>query len=184
MEAIVCYQSEEALTSLYHRYGRILRCVIMRVMKDESETDDVLQDVLVQVWTKGETYSPDKGQLLGWLITLARRRALDRIRQRCSYNRARNRYKLESRIPSVNETSLCVVDQQICDEDLRLLLSKLLQKLPPHQEQVVQMTYFEGMSQRQIAARLHLPLGTVKTRIELGMRKLFNSLRPLRKKIA
>lgn len=184
MQAIVQDRSEQALTTLYQRYGHILKCVILRVMKDESDADDVLQEVMLQVWTKAETYSPSKGHLLGWLITLARRRALDRIRQRCSYNRARTRFEAESKSPLLQEMNLSQVDQQICSEDLRNLLARLLQKLPPQQGQVVQMSYLQGLSQRQIAAKLDLPLGTVKTRIELGMRKLFNSLRPLRKKVA
>ncbi|TLD72230.1 sigma-70 family RNA polymerase sigma factor [Phragmitibacter flavus] len=184
IEAVVEDQSEAALTSLYRRYRHVLRSVIIRVMRDEADADDVLQDVFLQVWNRAESYTPEKGRLLGWLIVVARRRALDRLRQKCAYNRARDRFEFEYRIPVVEQSPNCGVDQQLCEDDLRNLLGNLLQRLPPHQEQVVQMTYFKGMSQRQIAAALELPLGTVKTRIELGMRKLANSLRPLRFKIA
>lgn len=184
IEAVVEHKSEAALASLYQRYRHVLRCVIMRVMRDEADTDDVLQDVFLQVWTRAETYSPEKGRLLGWLIILARRRALDRLRQRCAYNRARDRFEAEYRIPVVEQGPNNESDQQLCEDDLRNILGRLLHRLPPHQGQVVQMTYFNGMSQRQIAAALELPLGTVKTRIELGMRKLSNSLRPLRSKVA
>lgn len=184
MQAVMQDRSERALDELYQRYGSVLRNVIMRVMRDESEVDDVLQDVFVQVWSRADAYSPEKGRLLGWLIILARRRALDRLRQRCAYNRARDRFETEYHLPVDEFQGNRAVDRQVCDDDLRHLLNRMLHRLPPNQEQVVQMTFFEGMSQRQIAAALAIPLGTVKTRIELGMRKLTNVLNPVREKVA
>src|SRR6476659_11125439 len=81
-------RSQQALEELYRRYRAMLRSVINRVMNSDSDCDDVLQDVLIQVWNQAGSYSAEKGHLLGWLITLARRRALDRVRQMCAYKHA------------------------------------------------------------------------------------------------
>ncbi len=183
MKAVTDERSETALEQLYQRYSHVLRSVISRVIRDDSEVDDVIQDVFVQVWNRSDTYSAEKGKFLGWLIILARRRALDRLRQHYAYNRARDRYEVEHKLPIMEGTMQRPVDRQVCDEDLRKYFTGLLHRLPPNQEQVVQMTYFEGMSQREIAATLALPLGTVKTRIELGMRKLTCAVAPLRGKV-
>lgn len=181
---IVHERSEAALEQLYLRYRSVLRSVVMRVIRDESEADDVLQDVFVQVWTQGHHYSAEKGRVLGWLIILARRRALDRLRQRCAYQRASDRFEAEYKHPPGESEENRIVDKEVCSKDLRDLMNRLIGKLPPHQGQVIRLTYFEDMSQREIAARLGLPLGTVKTRIELGVRKLTNALMPMREKVA
>jgi len=184
MQAVVSQQSEQALGQLYQRYGNILRSVVRRVMQDEADVEDVLQDVFMQVWNRAEAYRPERGRLLGWLVIMARRRALDRLRQRYAYNRAKDRFEHEYRVPAIEQSPDGIVDKQVCEDDLREMLLNQMHRLPPNQEQVVQMTYFQGMSQRQIAASLALPLGTVKTRIELGIRKLSISLKPHRQKVA
>lgn len=184
LHEIVELKSEPALEQLYLRYRSVLRSVVMRVIRDESEADDVLQDVFVQVWTQGHHYSAEKGRVLGWLIILARRRALDRLRQRCAYQRASDRFEAEYKHPPGGAEENRIVDREVCSKDLRDLMCRLIGKLPPHQGQVIRLTFFEDMSQREIAARLGLPLGTVKTRIELGVRKLCNALLPMREKVA
>src|SRR5215213_8070286 len=78
--AVAQERSQQALEELYRRYRSMLRSVINRVMNTDADCDDVLQDVFIQVWNQAESYSSEKGHLLGWLITLARRRALDRVR--------------------------------------------------------------------------------------------------------
>ncbi len=184
LEDIARNKSSQALEQLYRRHRSVLRSVIMRIMHDESEVDDVLQDVFIQVWNQGDHYSAEKGQVLGWLIILARRRTLDRLRQRCAYQRATDRFEAEHERHAEHSNEDCVVDHDVCSNDLRGLMCTLIRHLPPAQQQVVMLTYFEDMSQRQIAAHLNLPLGTVKTRIELGVRKLGSALAPLREKVA
>jgi RNA polymerase sigma-70 factor, ECF subfamily len=166
------HRKPEALDRLYRRYESVLRGVIVRVMGDAAETDDVLQDVFLQAWSRADHYSADKGKPLGWLITMARRRAIDRLRQRGAYQRARDRFELECEIPLRDGEASRSVETEACRDDLRKHLSQLLHRLPPRQKQVVELAFFKGLSQRDIAAALELPLGTVKTRIELGLRKL------------
>jgi RNA polymerase sigma-70 factor (ECF subfamily) len=168
-------RSQRALEELYRRYRSMLRSVINRVMNSDADADDVLQDVFIQVWNQAQSYSSEKGHLLGWLITMARRRALDRVRQMCAYKNATDRYEkaVEPTKPGLYETS--IVDREVWKNELQERMDKLMHKLPEAQQQAVRLTFFQGLSQREIAAHLSVPLGTIKTRIELGMRKLGRS---------
>ncbi|MDB6117185.1 MAG: sigma70-ECF: polymerase sigma factor, sigma-70 family [Verrucomicrobiaceae bacterium] len=175
--------SSRALEDLYKRHHRMLRSVALRIVHDEAAADDVLQDVFIQIWNQANTYSPEKGQVLGWLIILTRRRALDRVRQRSAYQRATDRFEMEHERRFLESEDNCTVETDVCSNDLRSLMVSLMSHLPEAQQEVVKLAYFEDMSQREIAAHLQLPLGTVKTRIELGMRKLGTSLAPIRSKV-
>lgn len=172
----------ESLKMLYKRYAAVLRGVVMRVVHDEAETEDVLQDIFVQVWDRADHYEPAKGKPLGWLVTLARRRAIDRLRQRSAYRRATDRFEFECRVPHDHGDSR-EFDQHIFEDDLRRILLDLIGNLPPYQREVIMLTFFKGMSQREIAAATRIPLGTIKTRIELGMRKLSTAMRAIRRKV-
>jgi RNA polymerase sigma-70 factor (ECF subfamily) len=126
----------------------------------------------------------EKGKPLGWLIMLTRRRAIDRLRQSNSYRRATLRFENQSLQENGRRTLYGGGDQQACLDDLRTLLKQQMDRLPPAQKQAVELTFFEGMSQREIASVTQLPLGTVKTRIELGLRKLANILVTARLKVS
>jgi len=167
----------EAMERLHMRYRTILRSIIMQVLHDDTETDDVLQEVLLQVWDRAESYSPGKGRMVSWLCTLARRRAIDHLRQHGAYRRATDRYEV-SCSQQANEGHK--VEGEASRDDIKALLQQHLKELPADQEQVVRMAFLESRSQREIAAITQTPLGTVKTRIELGMKKLsraFNGMR-------
>ncbi len=171
-----------ALRELYRRYGPTLRSVITRVVHEEAEADDVLQEILLQIWKEAHNYSPKAGRPLGWIVTLARRRAIDRLRRRQAYGRAKDRFELE-----IEKQPGSAARNQISDEliysDLRRFLDRQLRTLPPFQRQVIELSFFENRSHREISHLTGTPLGTVKTRLELGLRKLTSSVRPLRRKI-
>jgi len=174
--AAIVNHSEAALDELYRRHSPLLRNVIVRIMCNDAEIDDVLQDVFIQVWKQAEQFSPEKGSLKAWLITLARRRSLDRVRQRSAYQRATNRFEVEVNIPRPQWGENSSVDREVHHREMEALLERLIKSnLPEEQGEAVRLSYFQGLSQRQIAARLSLPLGTVKPRIELGVRKLSRS---------
>jgi len=177
-------QRTTALRKLYKRYHTVLHAVAMRVLHDEPDTEEVLQDVFVQLWQKPEKYCERKGKPLGWLITLARRRAIDRVRQRMAYRRATERLEQISRNRTPGVTECHTTDRTAEQTDLREYLEQAMRRLPPPQREAIECTFFNGMSQRQIAAALHLPLGTVKTRIELGLRRLSLMISGLRAKVA
>jgi RNA polymerase sigma-70 factor, ECF subfamily len=107
MQAIV-NREDGALESIYKRYESLLRTVILGVLRDESDVDDVLTDVLLQVWQGGDRYNPNEKGLRGLLVTLARRRAFDRLRRRGAYRRATESLKMDAENPLTCETVRCV----------------------------------------------------------------------------
>jgi RNA polymerase sigma-70 factor, ECF subfamily len=179
MEAVVRRDSD-AMAAIYERYESTLRAVILSVLHEEGEADDVLHDVFIQLWNRADRFVAEKG-LHGFLVTLARRRALDRLRRRLAYRRATDRLEVQMRAEfhdkmggrGVKPTSF----------DLSELLSKMIRLLPEPQQEVVHLTFFEGMSQREIAAQKSIALGTVKTRLQLAQKKLLNQLVPIQNKI-
>ncbi len=173
----------DALERLYKRYRVVLKSVIMQVLHDETEADDVLQEVFLQVWDRAPTYSSGKGKLMSWLCTLARRRAIDRLRQQSAYRRATDRYEVSCNHPDKSATESHTVEREAFRDDLRLLLQQHLATLPANQQEVIRMAFLEEKSQREISAATDTPLGTVKTRIELGIKKLSHSLGGLRDKV-
>lgn len=170
-----------ALEEFYLRHGGKLKSMIGSVVKEESEADDVLQDIVIQVWQDAEKYSPKAGRPLGWVATIARRRAIDRVRRRQTYRRIKERYA-ETCQPK-NDASPKPTTDELARSDLRNFLNRQLRKLPAFQCQAVTLAFFKGMSHREIAAATDTPLGTVKTRLELGLRKLTQAIHPLRHKI-
>jgi len=174
----------EALERLHRRYRAMLRSIVMQVLHDDAESDDVLQEIFLQVWNRAESYSPGKGKLVSWLCTLARRRAIDRLRQHSSYRRATDRYEVSCNHSDKEVSEMHTVERDAYHDDLRNLLHHHLGSLPPYQEQVVRMAFLENRSQREISALTKMPLGTVKTRIELGMKKLSKAFEGLRAEMA
>jgi RNA polymerase sigma-70 factor (ECF subfamily) len=182
MEALL-QRDPTALQCLYQRYHGLLHSVAMNVVHNPLDAEEVLQDVFLHIWNRAEAFSAEKGTPLSWLVMLTRRRAIDRLRQ-SSYHRATTRFETEYLQENDGPVSHAGIDQKACIDDLRALLKQQLRRLPPAQKQAVELTFFEGMSQREIAFATQLPLGTVKTRIELGLRKLANILVTARLKIS
>ncbi len=178
----ITQQRQQALRELYSRYARSLRALIGSVVHEESEADDVLQESFLQIWREAHHYSPKAGKPLGWLITIARRRAIDRVRRRDSYRRAKQRFEDEIK-PQAQALRSNVTDSAVSQSDLRRFLGRQMKALPAVQREAVELAFFSGLSQREIAAMTNTPLGTVKTRLQLGLRKLTQCVRPLRHKI-
>ena len=165
----------DAIQEISKRYQTSLRNAIQNVLHDEGETDDVLNDVFLQLWDQADRFDPEKG-LHGFLVTIARRRALDRLRRRLAYRRATDRFELELRTTHADNMRY---DFQPPNSDLTELLQGVISNLPVAQQEVVHLAFFEGLSQREIAARKSIALGTVKTRLQLAQKKLFNQLAPV-----
>lgn len=175
-------REQRALNELYSRYGGRLKSMIGTVVHEEGDADDVLQDIMLQIWREAGKYSPKAGKPLGWVVTLTRRRAIDRVRRRQAYCRAKDRYANELQ-KSMNGHSTRIGGDDISRSDLRKFLNEQLQRLPSYQRQAVRLAFFKGMSHREIAAATQTPLGTVKTRLELGLQKLTHAIKPMRHKI-
>jgi RNA polymerase sigma-70 factor, ECF subfamily len=176
MEGVVNRQTD-ALECIYKRYEPLLHFVILRVIGEDSDVDDVLHDVFLQLWEHGHRYSPSENGLRGFLVTLARRRSQDRLRRRAAYRRATENLKIDTDNPLTYERASAT--NQVELNDLSELLSRVIRDLPAAQQEVIDLTFFKGMSQREIAAKRQISLGTVKTRLQLAQRKLHNFLVPL-----
>ena len=177
----VSHRRHDALAELFDRHGKRLRATIDGVVHEEAEADDVLQEIFIQIWEEAARYSPKAGKPLGWMVTIARRRAIDRLRRRQAYSRVRERY--QKRVTYDASDSPRQADQVFVLNDLRHFLRECMRVLPRLQREALELAFFKGLSHREIAAVTHAPLGTVKTRLELGLQKLTHALRPLRHKV-
>ena len=157
-----------ALEFLYRRYRELFRAVILRIVHDHATAEDVLQECLVEIWRSSSHFCSAKGEPLGWLVTLCKRRAIDNLRRNTAYCNARNRLEVE-----VSSKPTEFGAGQDCENaDIAQLVRQHLGQLPEAQRQAVVLAFMEGMSQREVAKATHTPLGTVKTRLELGLQKL------------
>jgi RNA polymerase sigma-70 factor (ECF subfamily) len=185
-EALMCAitdRHEGALAALYQRHGDTLRSIIESVIHEEAEAEDVLQETLLQIWKQACNYAPKVGKPLGWLTTITRRRAIDRLRRRQAYIRVKDRY--EQQLADMPPGARASYDgaAEMSRADLRRFLNEQMAALPAYQREALELSFFTGMSHREIAATTEDPLGTVKTRLELGLQKLHAWLTPLQNKI-
>lgn len=173
----IAEQDEAALAALYDRYSSLLFGLVLRIVKERQEAEDLLQDVFLQVWEKAPSFDHNRGHLYGWLVTLARNRSIDRIRQMQSLNRRHRKLEegtaLEEPLQqnAHNPFSLVVALEQAST------VQAALQQLPQEQRDVILLAYFGGYSQSEVSKHLNVPLGTVKTRTRQGMLKLHTILR-------
>src|SRR5437588_17474 len=123
--------------------------------------------------------SAQKGKPLGWMVTLARRRAIDGLRKKQAYARAEERLQRETE-QQPDAWVHNATEEEIAVSDTRVLIRRVISILPPAQQQAIELAFFRGMSQREIAANTNTPLGTVKTRLELGLKKIYDGLKELR----
>jgi RNA polymerase sigma-70 factor (ECF subfamily) len=160
-----------AFETLYDRHGTLIYSMAKRVVGDEHVAEDITQEVFLRVWRQPERYVAEKGGFVTWLLSVTRNRAVDLLRTR------QRRRRLEATSLEQQERELpCdgVPDPALSAElaDQRRTVLAALATLSQEQRQVIDLAYFGGLTQREVAHRLGQPLGTVKTRIRLGMQKL------------
>jgi len=166
----VIARDPSALGELYDQHSRLLFGLILRILKDRGDAEEVLQEVFVQAWTRAATYNLGLGSPLGWLLGIARNRAIDRLRRKTVHLRAVDA-AVEPSAPEDPER-LAALEQR------RRSVQEALDALPADQRELIEQAYFLGLTHTELAARFGLPLGTVKTRIRSGMVSLRGHLEP------
>ncbi len=171
------HKDKRAFEAIFDRYGDLVYSTSLRVLRDAHLAQDVSQEIFVRLWRKPESYVAERGRFLTWLISVTRNRAVDEIRSRGR----RQRYETaspeeqERELPA-GEANDPALNAQLAEQ--AHVVRAALAELPPEQREVIELAYFGGLTQQEIADRLSQPLGTVKTRIRLGMQKLRAALAP------
>lgn len=168
----VARQDREAFSQLYDRCSSLVFTLAMRMLRERSDAEDLLQDVFVQVWRQAANYDEARGSLEAWIINIARSRAIDKLRS----TRRREQSFVLTDDPSLAESS-DNVEASVTDSEVRMTMSSALANLPESQRKLLEMAYFEGLTQTEIAERLAEPLGTVKTRMRAGIQRLRDMLK-------
>ena len=166
----IAQRERAAFEDLYTRYANILYASALKFVKEDADAQDVVQDVFIQIWDKAKLYDPAKGKPLTWALTLTRNRAIDRIRAIQRRTRLRDEFEQETFVDEsagVRE-ALSEVDASEKGQILR----KAVSQLSPQQKKVIELAYFGGFTQTEIAEKLGEPLGTVKARARRGLLKL------------
>jgi RNA polymerase sigma-70 factor (ECF subfamily) len=165
---------ESAFARVYDRFSPILLGLLLRILRSRAEAEDVLQEVFLQVWQQARSFDASRGRAFTWLVTLARSRAIDRLRAVDSRERAAQR---SAEAPPPTPPAAGWADEEAIRAERAEAVRGALGELPEEQRQVLLLAYLEGMSQTEIAAAKNQPLGTVKTRTRAGLKKLSESLR-------
>ena len=167
---------QRALDLLYARYRPLISKITMEILPNEADAEEAIQDVFMEIWTRGANFDVRKGKPLGWIICMARRRAIDhyrKIRRRAEANeRLRSESEEGESATSNGLTSVAAKDDHAVTSDLHNFLTRIIGSLPIEQGRVIHLSFFKEMSQREIASRTGIPLGTIKTRLDLALRKL------------
>ncbi len=164
----------DALAALYDRYGRLVFSVALRVLNDESQAEEVTQDVFIQLWNKVNLYHPEQGRLVTWLTSLSRNRSIDLLRRRSIRPEGHQVGWADGVSPDLEDPAAVEPEVDLHMERQRLISA--IDTLPAEQKAVLSLAYFQELSHQQIADALGEPLGTVKTRLRLAMQKLRQAL--------
>jgi RNA polymerase sigma-70 factor (ECF subfamily) len=158
----VANRDASALGELYDRHNGLVFGLVLRILGQRGEAEEVLQEVFMTAWTRAGTYNPTLGSPAGWLVGIARNRAVDRLRANAVRTRAVESAALEPAAVDSPEREAAIGEQQRA-------VALALEALPREQRELIEQAYFLGLTQSELADRHKLPLGTVKTRIRTGM---------------
>ena len=165
-----------AFEELYDRYSPTLYALLLRILSNPDDAQEVLQESFVKVWSNASSYDAARGSEAAFLISIARSRGIDRLRSRKIRGDRENDAGREISVVSSFVVNRTGADDAIQSQE-RIAVRGALAELPDAQRMALELAYFEGMSQSEIAAKRSEPLGTIKTRMQLGMKKLRERLR-------
>src|SRR5271170_5870289 len=164
----ITQRDEAALAVLYDRYAGMLSSVLNRILRDNQAAEEILQDIFYQLWCSGSRFDPARGSLPGWLLVIARNRAISRLRRR---NPAAGEELMENSVVLPSNLESAMAQQQLLGR-----VKGALENLPKEQRAAIELAYFEGLTHSEIAQRTGDPLGTVKTRLRSAVETLKRDL--------
>lgn len=164
-------QDQKALSQLYDRYSPVLYPLALRVVASQEEAEDVLQEVFLQIWSKASSYTLDRGSVYSWLVAMCRNKAIDRLRSK-NYKRKTKEVEIEETHSISNEESDSNPHQVLVLKGYTETIREALKSLSKLEVKILELSYYQGYSQSEIARVLKMPLGTVKTKMRKGIQKL------------
>jgi RNA polymerase sigma-70 factor (ECF subfamily) len=165
---LIVERDVRALETLYNRYSRPVFSLGLKILGDREVVEEVVQEVFLRLWTRAYGYDPQRGKLLSWLLTITHHRAIDELRRRRGQPESDG---LQEQIATVEERD-ADPSQSYARVEEQEAVQRALRALPDAQRRPIEMAYYGGLTQVEIAQALQEPLGTVKTRMRLGMQKL------------
>lgn len=162
----------DALAELYDRHGRFVYSLALRIVRDQSDAEDVVQEVFSQAWLHAGRYTTSRGPVVGWLLNITRSRAIDRLRRRSVLRHATIDETAMSELPDRAQA----LDEQVVWAVRAAEIRAALGELPLLQRTAIELAFYEGLTHVEIAERLELPLGTVKSRIRQALLQLKDRL--------
>lgn len=164
-----------ALEALYDRYSRVVFSFAVRIVSDPQLAEEVMQEVFFRVWKQASAFSSNRGTLITWLLSITHNMAIDEVRKR-----NRRPQKTDAGDPELLLSGMADLSTDIEEEawlsGVRSAITAALERLPREQREVIELAYFRGLTQREISETLRQPLGTIKTRMRLGLQKLREQL--------
>jgi RNA polymerase sigma-70 factor (ECF subfamily) len=165
----IAQQDQQALLTLYQRYGNLVYSLSLRVLRQPAMAEEITQDVFLKLWRQPDRWDPSLGHFSSWLLTITRNAAIDRLRREgrqapSGWAAADPADDLAADVESFAADQANWANGQV--------LRRLLQRLPAEQRELIELAFYEGYTHSELAELLHLPLGTVKTRLRTGMQKL------------
>jgi RNA polymerase sigma-70 factor, ECF subfamily len=176
--ALVTQGDQDALVLLYERYSRAVYSFSMRIVGDAQVAEEILQEVFVRAWQQGGSFQTARGSLITWLLSITHNLSIDEVRRRKRRPQKAESEEPESILAALPDDGLDV-EEEVWLSSLRVSIQDALLQLPAAQREAIELAYFQGLTQREIADTLGEPLGTIKTRMRLGMLKLREQLGPL-----
>ncbi len=162
--ALVARGDENALGAIYDRFGRVAFGLALRILRDRSLAEDAVQEAFVAVWRTAESFAPDRAKPSTWIMTLVHRRAVDLVR--------REERRRTDPLESADEPIGAETDEEVVLRSQRRIVQEALRSLPDDQRQALELAYYGGYTQSELAERLGQPLGTIKSRMFTGLGRL------------
>jgi len=164
-----------ALEVLYDRYSRVVYSFALRIVGDQQVAEELLQEVFFRAWQQGSSFRSSRGSFITWLLSITHNMAIDEVRKRRRRPQKSDNDDPETALAGVPDARQDV-EEEVWLGTLRETISVALEALPPAQREAIELAYFRGLTQREIAEQTGEPLGTIKTRMRLGMQKLRDQL--------